>query len=786
MLSVLLLCQQTAAVKLDDWAYPFRRDTTTTTPSLLRRRLQGNNYQSPPDSEGPSYVSSISYNRQSKALHIVGSTYGAAWDSTWTGGTLGCFHAVLSMANDSPTPTHRTVLGKPGAAHACHNVLVDEYKSRVYVVGHNTPGGLLEPYEDSSGYGDTDLFGNFLDLHYDTIAQPGEDPKLAGGWVFEDDKIEYTVGVAKVAGEDTVYTVTMGLIQIGSEQSDAPDEDPTQAGYFQYRGNYAMKIAAHVLNDVSDPKTLTKTLTPSWKDSVTAQGAPLLDIAGIVKINNNIFVGGTTAGYGRGFGRRNVTEDSDEDGFVTKVSASTGYILNPDSSVMNTASDPYTWRAFSSRLANEKVHGLCVSEATPDYVYAVGSTQGFVGNTGTQEIKNKAFLAKIRIEDMTMVWAQHILSESSATVVDGISCVVSTDGLAVYFAGNVKNGVVVDSGITESRGGWDIFVAKIDNSVDAPTSDQVIFVKQFGSEGDDTLARRGGLEVIDGDKVVVVGNTMGGFNRNKGATETGSTVFAVVMSAVGLITQPFGTGAAAGGGTGNPILPTPSLPTPPLPGDVTPATPQPPPVASPTAAPTPRDVFPDVPPPPPPNSPKQSELEESDGGGGKWKALMALLFIGITLTTLAICVQQYWYHKREATTDRGKVLNYLQNFDVEDIDLKHSATGGWHCSYVNDLARGINAQPMSSPSYMDRGFMADSNYDTSFDPLNSATSSPNTPESKVLEDSLFVIDDGEEMLTFGNDRAERGGLGRQYSSKWNLGKSSKTRRKSNEWGREII
>ena len=42
------------------------------------------------------------------------------------------------------------------------------------------------------------------------------------------------------------------------------------------------------------------------------------------------------------------------------------------------------------------------------------------------------------------------------------------------------------------------------------------------------------------------------------------------------------------------------------------------------------------------------------------------------------------------------------------------------------------------------------------------------------------------MLTFGNDRAERGGLGRQYSSKWNMGKGKSRRKNSSEWGREII
>jgi hypothetical protein len=34
------------------------------------------------------------------------------------------------------------------------------------------------------------------------------------------------------------------------------------------------------------------------------------------------------------------------------------------------------------------------------------------------------------------------------------------------------------------------------------------------------------------------------------------------------------------------------------------------------------------------------------------------------------------------------VFSYLQAFDVEDIDVRQSATGGWHGTYVGKLAQG--------------------------------------------------------------------------------------------------
>lgn len=775
LLALLCLGHATVAVKLNDWAYPFG----TTTPHR-RRRLQNGAFQSPVDSQGSSFVSSVSFNKASQALHLVGSTYGSTY-GTWSGGTSACFYSVLELDGESPVVSHQQVLGNEGVTQACHNVLVDEPKNRVYVAGHTTVGGVLQQFEDEWDFESiTTVYGTLLDLNYDTsITNPAEVPRLAGGYVYQEGAVEYSLGVAKEADENRLYTVTMSLNPLPAKNSIPTTEDPTQT--FEYSGFYTMVVSAYELNDAgADTSTLARTLgIRLWPTELVPDEFPLVDIAGIAKLGSNVFVAGTTAGHGKGFGRRN-QPGADLDGFVSKLSAASGDIPAPDETILGAATDPatqapdpYTWRAWSFTAANERIHGLCTSEQTQEYIYATGSTRGFVGDQSIVEAKKKAFIAKIRISDMSQVWVQHVGAKNLETEVEGISCTVSGDGSAIYFAGNVKNGVVEDSGIAAPYGESDVFIAKIDNAA-SPTEGQVIFVKQFGSAGDDTIARRGGLETIGvaGDKVVVVGNTKGGMYRDQSGTDN-SSVFAVVVSQDGTFSMPTGTGSAPS----PPAPPTPVAPTP----AATPNPPaaNPPPTPTPTSAPTYRDVQtgPILAPP----------KKEESSGGGSWRALLILLVLGIFFTVLAMCGHNYWYQKREATTDRSKVLDYLQHFDVEDVDLKHSATGGWHCSYVNDLSRGINVQTNPNGSYMDRGFMGDSNYhDATFDPLNSAGSSPNSPESKVLEDSLFVIEDGEEMLTFGNDRTERSGLGKQYSRKWTMNGKGKSRRKSNEWGREII
>lgn len=88
-----------------------------------------------------------------------------------------------------------------------------------------------------------------------------------------------------------------------------------------------------------------------------------------------------------------------------------------------------------------------------------------------------------------------------------------------------------------------------------------------------------------------------------------------------------------------------------------------------------------------------------------------LLALSASVMTIACLAAHYKTH-REINTDRKLVLDYMMDFDVEDIDLKRSATGGWHCSYANDLAYGINrnsrriVEPVTFGSTLDETLMA--------------------------------------------------------------------------------
>lgn len=46
--------------------------------------------------------------------------------------------------------------------------------------------------------------------------------------------------------------------------------------------------------------------------------------------------------------------------------------------------------------------------------------------------------------------------------------------------------------------------------------------------------------------------------------------------------------------------------------------------------------------------------------------------------------------RRKAEAQKSSIFACLQQFDVEDIDLRRSPPGGWHGTYMNKLAYGHN------------------------------------------------------------------------------------------------
>lgn len=200
-----------------------------------------------------------------------------------------------------------------------------------------------------------------------------------------------------------------------------------------------------------------------------------------------------------------------------------------------------------------------------------------------------------------------------------------------------------------------------------------------------------------------------------------------------------------------------------------------------------------------PNS--SSTNEDSSSKSGKYTGMLAFLLASIAAVSLA-AVYVGRRMPREVNTDRSKILNYLHEFDVEDIDLKHSAMGGWHCNYANSLADGVN----TGPAPMEGGLLGNTAANADFAPLTSSN------HSNILEDSLFMDEDepatlgGQDGSSGSGRTSGYGGLVDAYnnSSRDSRGKPSRDSRgkpsresrgnssrdskgsKTATWGRDIV
>mmetsp|Transcript_25777 Transcript_25777/g.52907 ORF Transcript_25777/g.52907 Transcript_25777/m.52907 type:complete len:217 (+) Transcript_25777:2024-2674(+) len=77
------------------------------------------------------------------------------------------------------------------------------------------------------------------------------------------------------------------------------------------------------------------------------------------------------------------------------------------------------------------------------------------------------------------------------------------------------------------------------------------------------------------------------------------------------------------------------------------------------------------------------------------KSKVGLVFGVILAITAALAALFFFYSqqmkKRKAEAQKSSIFACLQQFDVEDIDLRRSPPGGWHGTYMNKLAYGHNS-----------------------------------------------------------------------------------------------
>jgi len=163
------------------------------------------------------------------------------------------------------------------------------------------------------------------------------------------------------------------------------------------------------------------------------------------------------------------------------------------------------------------VFGLCL-DSSRFSVYVVGKAVATGAATST------VFVSELNTETYEAKWTTTLESFGST---EAWACTVSASKDSVFVSGNAKEGArVLDS---ESFGGDDILVAKF-NVEDG----SIVFVRQVGSDQDDTVAHGNSISLDSNGDAIVLGNSKGSLFRQKRSFGEGDASDVVIFSVGGL------------------------------------------------------------------------------------------------------------------------------------------------------------------------------------------------------------------------------------------------------------
>jgi hypothetical protein len=304
----------------------------------------------------------------------------------------------------------------------------------------------------------------------------------------------------------------------------------------------------------------------------------------------------------------------------------------------------------------------------------------------TSSTRNKIatpFIAKLRASTLETIWQKDFESTTNARA---LGCGTDPKSKSVYVAGNVENGGEL-VGRTISMSGDDVFLLRLDT-----TDGDVSWWKQLGTASDDRLAYGGsGLVVLEEQQgVILMGDTTSNLYS---VSSQDSEIFIVEIDADGNLPET----TEFSGIDNSPGASLVKISKPKKVGGEEQTD-------SSTSKQTKTEISmndsgladtPDV---------NDSTFTESVSSSGHMSSFY--FFVSVCLLVFAIlgfCICRVEKSKRKAT-ERALVFSYLQDFDLEDIDVKQAATGGFHGTYVGSLAQGVNVLQNETVSSSDESW----------------------------------------------------------------------------------
>lgn len=559
-------------------------------------------------------------------------------------GKNGCWVAILQR--QTMKFLSKSVLPEPAV---CQTVLVPTQSDKTALVLATTEEGGLFTNTRANGSSRSTQYGLVIPVQWQDAQ--ASSAKLPKGLLLHEDPVQYPRSIIQdPQRRDSVFVASLHSASsaLTEDFRQASDATPnlTPSGLAKYGNQYFLHVKRVKYNLVGEnlldinwrkpfglgPSDVLESYSVSLANMIWNQGALLI-------------VGSTRGGGGLIFG-----EAQPQAGNVTKYTHA--YCMNGFLSKL----DPTTgqpWKASKgiqrySRGSDKDTYIEAVCSAGDDAT-EIFITGHYVTLSGSSS-KSVAFLAKLDARTMATIWHEDFVFSQNAF---GIACGVGTDG--VFMAGIVESGGTY-GGQTSSLGLDDLFVVKselVDGHAD--------WVRQIGTQGNDRLAHGGnGLLVVHGG-VVLFGDTTGDLQATN---HKGTEIFVVELDESGTVS--WSTTETSGnendGGSVQIQVPKRTDDVAQSDGDDNgrPITPQ--------------DES---------KTERAPIMEQSGTGGG-----IGMILAAVALALILIVGYVARSRKQEQLTERALVFSYLHAFDLEDVEVRHSATGGWHGTYVGNLAKG--------------------------------------------------------------------------------------------------
>ena len=617
----------------------------------------------------PSYAGGMHYDEFTNSIYVTGATYTS--DNKKVSRTSQCFFGIATLPQFQWKQSE--TMGTSKSPQACNAISLADYdgESEPIIVGSSEKSGLLDNLRarESSQYGmvlNLQNNGGFFDL--------------VGGAVVDEDNVQFPVKV--LSSGDEVFLVSMASktdqFKSDSEKSDGRKyPNLTTGGIRKFDAQYEILVEKHTLtreNDLS-PGSSESTMRLDWRKPLETAEQRSIFVSGMSMIDNGeaLIVVGSTQG---------AEEDDDFDGIMAKISANDGSFASEGNGSRSVA-------YFSSVSgANDWLLSVCPDPDDSRYFYVTGATGGRMDdsvNKSDVDVTVHAVISKIQADTLNIVWstqygvthASGVTDEEAASVALGCAKIPGQD--YIYVAGDVENGAILE-GAPQSAGGDDIFVAMLDSK-----SGEKLWTKQVGSSGDDRIARGGGI-IADADgNAVVYGDTTGSFlrMRERGSSYTSDLFFMTFNQEDGSHEESMSK-----------LKPNKKN-------------------QSTKANPAPSEWF---------------------GTDYKMDATFIGMVAGVVVSALVLmvscCVLYRRTRARRELAKQNAIFTYLQQFSVEDIDLRKSPPGGWHGTYLNKLAHGVNTKAsMPETPYRDE----DDDEDVLFETAKML--SPNVTNSLFMDSS---------------------------------------------------